>query len=59
MEDLSNHAGDTIFSAFNSQGSGLKQISRWNQSMGLIVIMSYKVCSRARTAEDDLFRVYS
>lgn len=30
VKDLSNHAGDTIVSAFDSQGSGLKQISRWN-----------------------------
>lgn len=59
MEDLSNHAGDTIVSAFDSQGSGLNPISRWNQSMGLIIIMSYKVGSRAGTAEDDPSRVYS
>lgn len=59
MEDLSNHAGDTIVSAFDSQCSGLKTISRWNQSMRLIIIMSYKVGSRAGTAQDDPFRVYS
>lgn len=59
MEDLSNHAGDTIVSAFDSQGSGLKQISPLNQSMSpMMIIMSYKVCSRTGTAEDDPFRVY-
>lgn len=32
MEDLGNHAGDTVVSALDSQGSGLKEISRGSQT---------------------------
>lgn len=59
MKDLSNHAGDTVVSALDSQGRGLILISCWSRRISLSVIMSYKVGSCAGAAKDNPFRVYS
>lgn len=59
MKDLSNHAGDTVVSALHGQGSGLKEVSGCSRKIRVGVIMSYKVGSRAGTAKNNPFRVYS
>lgn len=59
MENLGNHAGDTVVPAFDSQCSGLDDISCWSQKIRLGVIMSYKIRSRTGTAKDDPFGVHA